>query len=360
MSHRVYGLDIVRATAILTVVYMHAILNLGIPALLRYSIGDGVSIFFVLSGFLIGKILLNTINKPAFSLHDLTKFWFRRWMRTLPAYFFVLSLLIIYQVLTSSNHFSNYYHYYFFTQSLFYNGAALYPESWSLCVEEWFYLIVPVVFLISAKHSKKALLFCILSIIVVCSAVAVIRAAPLSGHDEWDVYVRQATTTRFDSIMYGVLGAYCSYHGLWKNRKVLFIIGLGCYLAITLYYDVFGFTLFLKYFWLPIQSISVLLTLPFLENIRTGSGIIYRTVTFVSVISYSMYLLCFTPFQIIHSKLSSFFHVNSIGFTAIVYLAITFGGAYLLNKLIEKPCMNLRDRHARKKQQHTAKKRVPT
>ncbi|HYK45160.1 MAG TPA: acyltransferase family protein, partial [Parafilimonas sp.] len=61
MNRRVYGLDIVRAVAILTVVYMHAILNLGIPALLRYSIGDGVSIFFVLSGFLIGKILLNTI-----------------------------------------------------------------------------------------------------------------------------------------------------------------------------------------------------------------------------------------------------------------------------------------------------------
>jgi len=360
MSNRVYGLDIVRATAILTVVYMHAILNLGIPALLRYSIGDGVSIFFVLSGFLIGKILLNTIHKPAFRLRDLTRFWFRRWMRTLPAYFFVLTLLIIYQVTTSAKNFSDYYHYYFFTQSFFYNGAALYPESWSLCVEEWFYLIVPLVFLISTRQSKKALLFCILSIIVVCSVTAVIKAAPLSGHDEWDVYARQATITRFDSIMYGVLGAYCSYHGLWKRRKRLFIIGLACYLAITLYYDVFGFTAFLKYTWLPVQSIAVLLTLPFLENIKTGSGIIYRAVTFISVISYSMYLLCFTPFQIIHSKLSSFLHANSVGFTALLYLAITFGGAYLLNSLIEKPFMNLRDRRARNKQQHTTKKSVRT
>ena len=131
-------------------------------------------------------------------------------------------------------------------------------------------------------------------------------------------------------------------------------------LDVRSYIKGFGFSLFLKYFSLPIQSISVLLTLPFLENIKTGSGIIYRTVTFVSVISYSMYLLCFTPFQIIHSKLSSFFHVNSIGFTAILYVAITFGGAYFLNRLIEKPFMNLRDGYVRKKQQPTAKKSVPT
>jgi len=93
---------------------------------------------------------------------------------------------------------------------------------------------------------------------------------------------------------------------------------------------------------------------------KTGRGIIYSAATFISVISYSMYLLCFTPFQIIHAKLSSFLHVNSTGFTAVLYLAITFGGAYLLNRLIEKPFMNLRDRHARKKQQGTTKKSVPT
>jgi len=74
MSQRIYGLDIVRATAILTVVYWHAFLNLGIPAMKRYSIGDGVSIFFVLSGFLIGKILLNIINKPSFNFGDLKTF----------------------------------------------------------------------------------------------------------------------------------------------------------------------------------------------------------------------------------------------------------------------------------------------
>src|SRR5215471_18931583 len=105
MGQRIYGLDIIRAVAILTVVYMHALLNFGIPAMYRYSIGDGVSIFFVLSGFLIGKILLKIINKPSVSFGDLKNFWFRRWMRTLPAYYFVLTLLIVYQITTASKNF---------------------------------------------------------------------------------------------------------------------------------------------------------------------------------------------------------------------------------------------------------------
>ena len=172
----------------------------------RYRIGDGVSIFFVLSGFLIGKILLKTINKPSFNFGDLKGFWFRRWMRTLPAYFFVLTLLIIYQTTSSSKHFSDYYHYYFFTQSFFYNGATLYPESWSLCIEEWFYLIMPILFFISFKFSKRAFLVCIFLIIAACSAITFIQASAASNADQWDVYVRQATITRFDSIMYGILG----------------------------------------------------------------------------------------------------------------------------------------------------------
>src|SRR5436190_10622985 len=143
-------------------------------------------------------------------------------MRTLPAYFFVLTLLIIYQVTTSATHFSDYYHYYFFTQSFFFNGAALYPESWSLCVEEWFYLIMPILFLISYKFSKRTLLVSIFLIIAASSALACIKAGATSNADQWDVYVREATITRFDSIMYGILGACFSYYGLWKHRKTLF------------------------------------------------------------------------------------------------------------------------------------------
>src|SRR5258708_1726234 len=94
---RIYGLDILRAIAILLVLYSHSIPFLsGIfsSKLLSLPIIDGVSIFFVLSGFLIGGILIKIIEKEGVSKVGLLNFWIRRWMRTLPLYYFVLTLLI--------------------------------------------------------------------------------------------------------------------------------------------------------------------------------------------------------------------------------------------------------------------------
>ena len=71
---------------------MHAILNLGIPALLRYSIGDGVSIFFVLSGFLITYLLLT--EKEKFKTISVKRFYIRRILRIWPLYYLVVILAL--------------------------------------------------------------------------------------------------------------------------------------------------------------------------------------------------------------------------------------------------------------------------
>ena len=91
---RVFGLDIFRATAIILVVLGHGsyLLNNtrfnGFPYI---KMIDGVDLFFVLSGFLIGSILLKEINsKEYFGIKALTKFWKRRWLRTLPNYYLIL------------------------------------------------------------------------------------------------------------------------------------------------------------------------------------------------------------------------------------------------------------------------------
>src|SRR4051794_25447542 len=93
---RVYGLDILRALAILEVVYAHAFRFTDSRLPFLY---DGVGIFFVLSGYLIGGILLKTINTTEFRKENLLKFWYRRWWRTLPAYYFVLVSIILFHVL---------------------------------------------------------------------------------------------------------------------------------------------------------------------------------------------------------------------------------------------------------------------
>ena|SRR4030067_605713 len=90
--NRVYGLDILRAFAILFVAYGHgsAILGDHINKTIYYfPIFNGVVMFFVLSGFLIGGILLKVINQTEFNKKDLFNFWIRRWFRTLPNYYLV-------------------------------------------------------------------------------------------------------------------------------------------------------------------------------------------------------------------------------------------------------------------------------
>ena len=91
---RVVGLDILRSIAILLVVYYHG--RFILPPHFRSLYDniqilniDGVSIFFVLSGFLIGGILLKIINKTDFKKVDLINFWIRRWFRTIPNYYFI-------------------------------------------------------------------------------------------------------------------------------------------------------------------------------------------------------------------------------------------------------------------------------
>ena len=76
-TNRIFGLDIMRAMAIIFVLYQHGELYMqkyaGNVAYNVFKI-DGVTIFFVLSGFLIGSILLKTINSTDFTHADLLNF----------------------------------------------------------------------------------------------------------------------------------------------------------------------------------------------------------------------------------------------------------------------------------------------
>lgn len=97
-ENRIYGLDILRAMAILFVLNIHSV-HFFSPFSLIFKILtplnlDGVTLFFVLSGFLIGGILINQFEKDRITFNTLANFWVRRWFRTLPNYFFILVILI--------------------------------------------------------------------------------------------------------------------------------------------------------------------------------------------------------------------------------------------------------------------------
>ena len=98
LPSRNLGLDILRSVAIGLVLMAHSLTfffrwtRLDLDAS-YYVLGFlGVELFFVLSGFLIGRILIEDVL-PERSWRSLGRFYIRRWLRTLPPYYLVLFLL---------------------------------------------------------------------------------------------------------------------------------------------------------------------------------------------------------------------------------------------------------------------------
>ena len=106
----------------------------------------GVEIFFVLSGFLIGQLIVKEVLRPP-SAQGLVRFWVRRWFRTLPPYFLVLFLRRF------EGH-PLHWKLFVFLQNFDPPVAGSFPVSWSLAVEEWFYLLTPLVLLAVARLSR--------------------------------------------------------------------------------------------------------------------------------------------------------------------------------------------------------------
>ncbi|MGZ6469403.1 MAG: acyltransferase family protein, partial [Bdellovibrionota bacterium] len=137
------GLDLLRTSAILLVLALHASqLAPGRPWLLGYvsAFGwAGVDIFFVLSGFLIANQFFS--GKKESSSSSVRGFYVKRWLRTLPLYFFVLTFYVIIKPHLGFPFQGKPWHYAFFLQN--YTGVKDFVPSWSLCIEEQFYLLFP-------------------------------------------------------------------------------------------------------------------------------------------------------------------------------------------------------------------------
>lgn len=362
--NRIYGLDILRAFAILFVLYSHAFFliidHVNEKAYNLLSL-DGVTMFFVLSGFLIGGILIRTIENKGFAFKELMNFWSRRWFRTLPNYFLMLILLIIITLLSGKELSASLLKYFFFLQNFSCPHPEFFPEAWSLTVEEWFYLMIPlglfISFRINTKYQSSVILAWILSIIILVTAFRAYRASVLDipDFDSWDLLQRKVVLTRLDSIMYGFLGAWLAFYKFqqWtKYRKLLFVTGIILlFTPVAVDFFIGKEIFFLNYFSLPFTSLATLLMLPLLAGLRNGKGRIYRFLTFVSMISYSMYLVNFSLVQLtiipslspIIIKITTNHLVISL-IRVAVYWGFTFILSYLMYRFYEKPMMNLRDR----------------
>lgn len=293
-TKRIYGLDILRAFAIIAVMITHS--GGFVPiSLLTYNdflAFDGVGLFFVLSGFLIGGILINILANKVADRYALINFWLKRWIRTLPPYFVILSIVII---LNSSNptfKFNYFKTYFIFLQNLFTPHLHFFEESWSLAVEEWFYIIIPILINLFSMKSIWAIPIVSISIILVVTFYRYYKFLhlPINNVNDWEHNFRKIVVTRLDNLMYGVISAYTRYYfkNMWENNiKIKFILGIIFIFIGKLppNYDSFG--VYSCVFSFSITSFGVMLLLPFLYHIKSGKGIIYNIILRISIISRS-------------------------------------------------------------------------
>lgn len=356
-NDRIFGLDILRTISILYVVYGHGycFLERHISSSVYFFpvFFDGVTSFFVLSGFLIGGIILRLIEKNNLkSLNEVRAFWIRRWFRTLPNYYFIL-LFLIFQTYLNFGYLPEGFNwkYFLFIQNFSSAHPAFFPEAWSLCVEEWFYLLFPLLFLsayLLLKNSRSAVLCTIILFLAVPFILRTVYHFKGIGTDSFDENYRKVLLFRLDSIVYGVIGAYVYqyYPGFWTgNKNKLLITGLALlvlprFAAIPPIYS------------LSYETICILLCRPWLSCYKSCSlKAVSVFFTQISIISYSMYLLNFTPvLHVILPVLKSHFHLPSADTVTgsiqmyFIYWSITIFASFVLYTFYERRMTGLRDK----------------
>lgn len=214
------GIDGLRAIAVIGVIIYH--LNY------EWLPGGflGVTIFFVLSGYLITDLLLEEWNKKG--KIDFIDFWIRRFRRLLPALIFLMFILTIWillfkqeaigklqaDFLPSLLYVTNWW--YIFKDISYFETFGMpspFTHLWSLAVEEQFYIIWPILFFIIVKLFKKNSVR-LLSILIIAMISAFLMAfIYVPGLDPSRVYY--GTDTRAFSLLIGSMLAI-----IWPSQKL--------------------------------------------------------------------------------------------------------------------------------------------
>ena len=344
---RNFGLDLLRAISIWLVLLQHAGIN--IPGLKPLKIGGiGVEIFFVISGYLIGGILFKEINKKNNLRKTLKNFWIRRWFRILPLYYLILAFKFTFIDDSIS---WNIIYYIFFLQNNFY-GIDFFQVSWSLVIEEWFYLFCPIFLFYVSKFLKKESRI-VYSIIILIFCIVLLRTIyVIQGNVPYDG-INGNFPFRFDSLFIGVLLSFLNYKKfkLFDKLKSKKIFGLGIILffGYIYYYWTLSFpnnlidqSYFPRTLGFLILPLSIGLTIPYVSNINISNWKTIHVVFIVktSILTYSIYLI--HPF--VYEEILYLNSIDSYLIRFILTIVITYGFALLVYHGFEKPILKYRDK----------------
>ncbi|MEP7094331.1 MAG: acyltransferase, partial [Flavobacterium sp.] len=240
-QQKLNGLDHLRALAITMVLFYHYRM-FGHPDWIdnygRFG-WTGVDLFFILSGFLISKQLFQKI-KSVNSIH-LKEFYIKRFLRIIPPYLITLILYFSFPLFREKEALPPLWKFITFTQNIGLDliNSGTFSHAWSLCIEEQFYLLFPVILLVFLKKIKLNYLKYFLCFLILFSLVSRIISwqffvlPHINAKDFWKVWymkIYYPTYTRLDGLVIGVGIAYFyEYSERFKN----FINGNGNFLLVA-------------------------------------------------------------------------------------------------------------------------------
>ncbi len=200
----------------------------------------GVELFFVLSGFLIGNILWRLSEN--FNFINVKNFYIRRWLRTIPNYYFFLFIAIISSWLgIRSDPLPDVIKYFLLIQNLYSAHPSFFGEAWSLSVEEFFYFSFPIftafLFLVFKITAKQAMFLIGIITIIACTFTRFYFA--MNSDTQWDSDIRKVVLLRMDAIMIGVISVFFINKYKWSsiNSSIsapLFLCFIFCCLYVAL------------------------------------------------------------------------------------------------------------------------------
>ncbi|WP_267902447.1 acyltransferase family protein [Sinorhizobium meliloti] len=370
VQSRALGPDVLRSLAILLVILVHLPVEATPPSLVGHA-WLGVDVFFVLSGFLIGTQLFREVARTG--RVDLKSFYLRRAFRIFPAFFVVLGLYAIFPVIWDASTMQSVWSFATFTVNFDFDprvGRA-FSQAWSLCVEEHFYLVLPLLVLILHRRISMGSTLLIAGAMVGGgmalrytiweSQVGVLVAADKLG-DAFAVYLRDVyypTYTRLDGLIFGVILAAARFFKpelckRYAPPRIALPIGFALVAAALVLFSIrgplAGTNLFLVFqaqvgsvAGFPLISIGIALILGAMLDVEH----ILRRWPFpgaatVATLSYSLYL---THKSVFHIDRLVFGEGNlQGGFGFAVYLATSFAAATMLWFCVERTFLLLRDR----------------
>lgn len=354
MNNRIYlpGLNGLRALAAITVLISHIFQgtfgNWGLDYLKLPLFTDGVTLFFVISGFLITYLLLKELEKT--KTIDIPKFYIRRILRIWPIYylFIIIVIGVLFLIGNQSQIINNTLFYYIFFAAnipfLSANGIALIVHYWSIGVEEQFYLFWPWLM----KLSKKK---------IVIGATSVLLIWLFLKFGSYYLFTNKSlaykffNVTRFHCMMIGAIGAI----GFYNKNKLFLKIFTNKWTQIFswLAFLVSGF--FFKFIPALITAecvtiLSLFLIMSQIEGKPKFINLENKCFDFIGKISYGIYVI----HPLIIFLLSTFWtrlHIQMPEFAQyiIIYISvpcITIFMAWISYENFEKPFLKLKNRFA--------------